>query len=64
MTNCVRVAAHLQSIGDRQAFVKCSCKRVVQEKLVNVWNQMFYVIQGAIIVTPAKISDEFFNIDF
>jgi len=25
---------------------------------------MFYVIQGAIIVTRAKISDDFFNIDF
>ena len=27
-------------------------------------DQMFYVIQGAIIVTCAKISDDFFNIDF
>ena len=27
-------------------------------------DQMFYVIQGAIIVTRAKISDDFFNIDF
>jgi hypothetical protein len=28
-------------------------KRVMQEKLVNVCDQMFYVIQGAIVVTPA-----------
>jgi hypothetical protein len=37
---------------------------VVQEKLVNVSDQMFYVIQGAIIVTRAKISHDFFNMDF
>jgi len=36
----------------------------VQEKLVNVQDQMFYVIQGAIIETRAKISDELFNIEF
>ena len=39
-------------------------KRVVQEKLVHVRDQKFYVIQGVIIVTRAKISDELFNIDF
>jgi hypothetical protein len=39
-------------------------KWVVQEKLVNMWDQMFYVIQGAIIVTLAKINHELFNIDF
>jgi hypothetical protein len=39
-------------------------KRVVQEKLVHMRDQKFYVIQGSIIVTRAKISDELFNIDF
>jgi hypothetical protein len=38
-------------------------KWVVQEKFVNVRDQMFYVIQGAIILTLAKISHELFNID-
>ena len=36
----------------------------MQEKLGNVLDQMFYVIQGAIIVTPAKISDEFLILIF
>ena len=35
-----------------------------KEKLVHVRDQKFYVIQGAIIVTRAKISHELFNIDF
>jgi hypothetical protein len=38
-------------------------KRVVQEKLVYmyVWDQMFYVIQGAIVATCPKISDKLFD---
>ena len=52
-------------MGDGQGFVKYSCKTGYERSdCVNVWDQMFYVTQGAIIVTPAKISDEFFNIDF
>jgi hypothetical protein len=53
-----REAVRLQSIGDGQGFIKCSCKTGYERSdCVNVWDQMFYVIQGAIIVTPAKISD-------
>jgi hypothetical protein len=47
-----------------KALFNAGAKWVVQEKLVNMRDQMFYVIQGAIIVTLAKISDELFNIDF
>ena len=47
-----------------KALLNAFAKRLVQEKLVNVRDNMFYVIQGVIIVTPAKISDELFNIDF
>jgi len=60
----VRETARLQSIGDGQGFVSAVLKRVVQEKLVNVWDQKFYVIRDVIIVTGAKISDTLFNIDF
>ena len=47
-----------------KALLNAFAKRLVQEKLVNVRDKMFYVIQGAIIVTPAKINDELFNIYF
>jgi hypothetical protein len=57
-------AACLQSIGNGQGFVKCSCKTGCARKLVNMWDQMFYVIQGVIIITRAKISHELFNIEF
>ena len=53
----IREAAPLQSIGNGQCCVKCSCKTGYARKLVNVWDQMFYV-------TRAKISDELFNIEF
>ena len=60
----IRETAPLQSIGNGQGCAKCSCKTGYARKLVIMWDQMFYVIQGAIIVTRAKISDELFNIEF
>jgi hypothetical protein len=59
----VRQPAYNQSETDN-ALINAVSKRVVQEKLVNVPDQMFYVIQGAIIITRAKISHELFDIDF
>jgi hypothetical protein len=38
-------------------------KLVVQEKLVNMSDQMFYG-NSRCHSSPAKISDDFFNIDF
>jgi len=47
-----------------KALLNAVVKRVVQENLVDVRDQMFYVIQGVIILTRVKISDKLFNIDF
>ena len=49
-----------------KALLNAVVKRVVQENFVDVRDQMFYVIQGVIILTRAKIiiSDKLFNIDF
>ena len=60
----IRETAPLQSIGNGQGCDKCSCKTGYARKLVIMWDQMFYVIQGAIIVTRDKISDGLFNIEF